>query len=42
MSRSTMHFVIMNLLREGAITLADLADFSEDLQETMEHFYGRG
>ena len=42
MSRSTMHFVIMNLLREGAITLADLADFSEDLQETMKHFYGRG
>ena len=42
MSRSTMHFVIMNLLSEGAITLADLADFSEDLQETMEHFYGRG
>ena len=37
-----MHFVIMNLLREGAITLADLADFSGDLQETMEHFCGSG
>ncbi len=42
MSRSTMHFAMMNLLREGAITLEDLSDFSEDLQETMKHFYGRG
>ena len=40
MSRSNMHFVILNLLKEGAITLEDLSDFTEDLQETMKHFYG--
>ena len=41
MRRSTMHFVIMNLLNEGAITLDDLSDFSDDLQETMGHFFSR-
>lgn len=40
MRRSTMHIVIMNLLSEGAITIEDLSDFSEDLQETMRHFNG--
>ena len=33
MSRSTMVFNIAELLREGAINMNDLADFSEELQE---------
>lgn len=27
------------ILNEGAITLEDLSDFSEEVQETMKHFY---
>jgi len=33
MSRSNMDIVIMNLLSEGAITLLDLKDFSDELKE---------
>lgn len=34
-SRSNMWIHILNLLLEGAITLEDLSDFSEDLQERI-------
>ena len=33
MSRSNMYYNMLALLEEGAITLEDLSDFSEDLQE---------
>lgn len=35
MRRSNMWIHILNLLLEGAITLEDLSDFSEDLQERI-------
>lgn len=35
MSRSNMDYNILALLAEGAITLEDLSDFSEDLQSKM-------
>ena len=37
-SRSNMCTLLMNLLREDAITLADLSDFSEELQERLRWF----
>lgn len=36
MSRSQMHIHLLDLLREGAITIDDLSDFSEDLQEWLK------
>ncbi len=39
MSRSNQFYIMLSLLNEGAITLDDLSDFSEDLQETINHFY---
>lgn len=33
--------VMMSLLNEGAITLDDLDDFSDDLKDTIGHFAGR-
>lgn len=36
MSRSQMHIHLLDLLREGAITLNDLSDFSEDIQEWLK------
>lgn len=36
MSRSNQFYIMLSLLNEGAITLDDLSDFSEDLQETMK------
>lgn len=38
MSRSNMYNLLMDLLREDAITLDDLSDFSEELQERMQWF----
>lgn len=35
LSRSNMYFLINSLIREGAIGLEDLAEFSEELQEIM-------
>ena len=35
MSRSNMYNNILSLLSEGVITLDDLADFSEDMQEKL-------
>ena len=37
-SRSNMDFIIMELLCDKIITLDDLADFSEDLQEKMKEY----
>ena len=41
-SRSKMIDNILDLLHEGAITLDDLSDFSEELQEKIKFLYGRG
>lgn len=38
MSRSNQFYIMLELLNEGAITINDLEDFSEDLKETMKHF----
>ena len=38
MSRSNQFYIMLSLLKEGAITLDDLEDFSDDLKETMKHF----
>ena len=42
MSRSNQFYIMLSLLNEGAITLEDLSDFSEELQEIMKHFYKLG
>ncbi|MEY8277616.1 hypothetical protein [Blautia marasmi] len=41
MRRSNQFYIMMSLLNEGAITLEDLDDFSEDLKDTMIHFFER-
>lgn len=41
MSRSNQFYIMLELLNEGAITINDLEDFSEDLKETMKHFFNR-
>lgn len=38
MSRSRMTTIIIDLLNEGAITVDDLDDFSEELKELMGRF----
>ena len=38
MRRSTQLYVMVSLLREGAITFDDLEEFSDDLKDTMRHF----
>ena len=38
MSRSSVIFNIVDLIREGAITLDDLAGFSEKLQAQVQFF----
>ena len=35
MRRSNMNILLADLLREGAITLGDISDFSEELQERL-------
>ena len=40
-SRSNMDFIIMELLHDKIITLKDLEDFSEDMQEKMKEYVGR-
>ena len=40
MSRSNQFYIMLSLLKEGAITFDDLDDFSDDLKETMKHFCG--
>lgn len=39
MSRSNQFYNMLSLLNEGAITLDDLEEFSDDLKEMMAHFY---
>lgn len=41
MSRSNQFYIIMSLLNEGAITLEDLDDFSDDLKDTIKFFSER-
>ena len=41
-SRSKMIDNILDLLHEGAVTLEDLSDFSEELQERIEIIYSGG
>ena len=41
MSRSNQFYIKMSLLKEGAITMDDLNDFSDDLKETIGHFVKR-
>lgn len=40
-SRSNMLYHIMDLIREGAIGIEDLAEFSEELRETVKAFAER-
>ena len=41
MSRSNQFYIMLELLNERAITIDDLEDFSEDLKETMKHFFNK-
>ena len=41
LSRSNQFYIMMSLLNEGAITMDDLDDFSDDLKDTIGHFAGR-
>lgn len=41
MSRSNQFYIMLSLLKEGAITFDDLDDFSDDLKETMKPFFVR-
>ena len=41
-SHSKMIDNILDLLNEGSITLDDLSDFSEELQEKIKFLYSRG
>lgn len=41
MSRSNQFYIMLSLLNEGAITMDDLDDFSDNLKDTLKHFYGR-
>lgn len=41
MSKSSMFDVLLSLLYEGAITLEDLGDFSDELKKTMKRIYHR-
>lgn len=42
MGRSMLIFNISNLLGTGAITLADLGEFSEELKERMNYLVDKG
>lgn len=41
MSRSNQFYIMMSLLDEGAITVDDLDDFSDDLKDIIGHFVGK-
>lgn len=41
MSRSNQFYIMLSLLSEGAITMEDLEEFSDDLKDTIGHFAGR-
>ena len=38
MSRSNQFYIMLSLLNEGAITMEDLEDFSDDLESYMRHY----
>lgn len=38
MGRSNQFYIMLSLLNEGAITLDDLEEFSDDLKKMMAHF----
>jgi hypothetical protein len=38
MSRSNQFYIMLSLLNEGAITMEDLEEFSDDLKDTIGHF----
>ena len=40
MRRSNQFYIMLSLLNEGAISMEDLEDFSDDLKEIMQHFAG--
>ena len=40
-SRSNQLYIMLELLNEGAITMDDLKDFSDELKEMMKHFSNR-
>ena len=40
MSRSNQFYIMLSLLKEGAITSDDLDDFSDDLKDTVKYFAG--
>ena len=42
MSRSNQFFIMMSLLNEGAITMDDLEDFSDDLKVVIGRFASEG
>ena len=39
MSRSDKDLILLNLLREGAVTESDLEGFSDELIEAVRYFY---
>lgn len=41
MSRSNQFYIMMSLLDEGAITMDDLDDFSDDLKDIIGYFAGK-
>lgn len=41
MSRSNQFYIMLSLLNEGAITMEDLEEFSDDLKDTLGHFVGK-
>lgn len=41
MGRSNQFYIMLSLLNEGAITMDDPDDFSDDIKDTLQHFYGR-
>ena len=41
MSRSNQFYIMLELLNEGAISMEDLEDFSDELKEIMKHFANR-
>ena len=40
-SRSNQLYIMLELLNEGAITMDDFKDFSDELKEKMKHFSNR-
>lgn len=41
MSRSNQFYIMLSLLNEGAITMEDLEEFSDELKDTLGYFAGK-